>query len=471
MTEQMCCVCGKEIDGVGRRGTDGRLYCGPDCRDDLRLFDPLSGEASVFTSIPEWVSDYRTASSERRVVLDRMLNHGVLVHADGAKQSEGASITARVRLQKALLGEQYANSWEVSRRSETMERRWIIPRLWEWAICPVLYGQKGAGKTTIVIDLLASLLIPDHKFLGLYEVLPLDPDDSLEWPMIVVINTEVSRAAYEEELVRAGLDPGDPRLRVYHLRERGGPQAFDLTDLAKFEEWVAEVAYCEDCAESGEASATPTVLICDNMTTALDAAGKDTEGDAAHWYHQFRRLMAVNNIPNGLVVAHAYATVKKSISGYKSMTGNDGSWFYMRDDATDPRAAREFSSDPRLVPDPLPPAKVQLDSAGLPKAVKGKSSASEPEDEDLAVIDLSEPARKVLLPDEVREAVLAYVARCNDQGFGPSTTQVREAVPGDNRAIDAALESLLQSGDLEARKRAGRGGGFAYWLAKSAQLR
>lgn len=335
--------------------------------------------------------------------------------------------------------------------------RWVIPDLWPWGHIPLLTGQPKVGKTTMLADLTASLVIPGRRFLDHFQPAELTQDDRNRG--IWLINAETPPAALHAELRGAFRDlpealRGDvlDQLQVMHLQQQGGAATFDLTDPRLFDEWAHHLTSCWDCDRSDDW--TPSVVIVDGLTAILAAAGKGVEHYGL-WYAQFRLLMTELRVPNALVVGHSTLTGNHSMGGTEALAGPDGLWTYASDNVDNPRAARRFSVTPRLGGAVVPPLRVVRGESERLVVPTGEGPAGASAEVATPEVDQQGAAAKV--EDDVREAL----RRAGSAGLRKTeiTGSGRYAYP-----IREALARLLASGEVIERSE---GRGSRYWLAEA----
>lgn len=330
--------------------------------------------------------------------------------------------------------------------------RWLIPGLWPWGHIPLLTGQPKAGKTTAVVDLVASLLLPGERFLGHFEPASLTEDDRDRG--IVLVNAETPASALVRELnVATASDPEvRARLDVFHLEKQGGAAVFDVTDPALFDQWAHNLTWCWSCDRADDW--TPSVVIVDGLTAILAAAGKGVEHYGV-WYAKFRLLMTELQVPNALVVGHSTLTGNHSMGGTEALAGPDGLWTYSSDDVDNPRATRRFGVTPRMGGAVVPPIRVAKDEFGrlvVPHrtAATGRAPGSEGSDQASARSAADEEVREKLRP-----AWAAGLRKTEITGSGRWAYALRDA-----------LARLVDQGEVVERPEAQ---GFRYWLAEAVE--
>lgn len=238
-------------------------------------------------------------------------------------------------------------------RRPTEAQRWLIPGLWPWGTIPMLGGNPKAGKTTLVVDLVASLAVSGRRFLGSFE--PAQVTDEERERCIWLINAETPVPALEEalwpeldvEVVHESLTiRANQLVNIDHLEQLGGAQMFDLTDPEIYKLWAHRLIECEFC--DGSDDWPPAfVVIVDGLTAILQAAGKGVEA-YGEWYAAFRRLMREVDVPNALAVAHNTMSGSHLMGGVEAQAGADGLWTYSSDNPDNPRSKRRFGVVPRM---------------------------------------------------------------------------------------------------------------------------
>lgn len=339
--------------------------------------------------------------------------------------------------------------WHVSDEEAV---RWVIPGLWPWGHKPLLTGQPKAGKTSLVVELTAALLIEGHRFLGHFEPAALSQDDRRRG--IFLINAETPPPNLNHELVRKLGDDQEARicLEVLHLETMGGPATLDLTRPELYDQWAHRLTSCNKCDRSDDW--TPSVVIVDGLTAILQAADKGVE-HYGPWYAQFRQLMIELRVPNALVVGHSTLTGNHSMGGTEALAGPDGLWTYSSDNVDNPQASRWFSVMPRLGGAVVPRMRVVRDDAGrlahaggVPTAVTGPDDG-QTDDDGPDAADAESQVRSRLL-------------RAGRGGLLATQITERGRVGLERRK---ALAQMVERGDVIKRPD---GRGFRFWLADLA---
>src|SRR5690606_25714591 len=102
---------------------------------------------------------------------------------------------------------------------------------------------------------------------------------------------ETPKVDFSGELDRAGIASRDLESIFYldHLREKGGPARFDLTNPAVFDDWAEKLLDCFEC--DGTDFLTPDVVVVDGVTAIAHAVKSSPEGYYGPFFVAFRGLM------------------------------------------------------------------------------------------------------------------------------------------------------------------------------------
>ena len=402
-----------------------------------------NGETRTFHML-DWEGEWEDYP-HRRAALEEIARQGFLTDDDGMpitglteRRVRDRLLGIRTRISTSPGGGFWDSSFRPSRR-----QNWLIPGLWSSGTLPLLGGTPKSGKTTLLVELTAALVVPGYRFLDHFDPVVLTEEERQRG--VWLVNAETHPDALEDAL-RARV-PKDYRdgITVDHLEQEGGPEGFDLTDPVLYTEWLHRLVACEHCDGSDDLS--PLVVLVDGLTAILAAAGKTTAGYGL-WYAAFRRLMREAEVQSALVTGHSVMRGGHLMGGVEAQAGADGLWNYSASNPDDPKSKRWFSVVPRMGGDLLPRTRVVLNEDE--RLVLGKPKAQE-----------FEPQREPIVP--IRDRVLTYVKERNADGEGPSMRAIRASVSGRNPHVDAAVGALVAEGLIVVKAREGRGGGSSYW--------
>lgn len=293
----------------------------------------------------EWGTLTPEAAEERRAIL-----------ADGTFWRDAEQLTpAQTNYERAKILRTYDGlpSAFASRPSGAV--REYIPGLMRHGSIPSFTGPPKAGKSLVVGDLAAALVIDDYRFLDHFEPVNVTPAERAR--PVVLANAENPEADEHEALLATGLeyheepdgysfysDPHDDNgdgtmLFVVHLLGQGGAGTLDLRNPDVYDWWQFELS------DLARRFGMPLTMIVDGVTAIL---GSDTTQFGA-WNSEFRRLLRSLDIPNGLATGHNGLTTGHTMGGVESMAGQDGLWFLEAPAPfSNPNAQRTFKWTGRL---------------------------------------------------------------------------------------------------------------------------
>lgn len=405
-------------------------------RHDGHDYDPFNPLDSWDENFAEGGWSEQEAEQMRQFVVE-----GTFLMPDGSVMPEG---NAR-RLRHRILGTYN----RPPRGAHVPAVRWLIPGLWPHGHIPFLAGNPKAGKTQLMIELTAALLIPGRRFLGTFE--PAELTDEERQQVVWILNAETPADAFNEALEATGLSIDDERLHVEHLELEGGASVFDLTDRTNYERWDVHLMDCISC--QGLDFEPPMAVLVDGVTAIV---GNDVSR-YGFWYNDFRTLMRSLDVSNALVSGHATQAGGHLMGGVEAQAQADGLWSYSSASADDPMSPRYFSVRPRLGGAAVPRTRVTLEDGRLvakritPTEAKaeGAGSATAARDGDRASTD-------------ARQFVLDKLASAGVEGLRTLEITDRGALGQDRRK---ALHELQVGGAIRSRPE---GRGSRWWASTLA---
>lgn len=230
------------------------------------------------------------------------------------------------------------------------EPDWLIRGVWERGTVPQFSGPSKSGKTLVIIDMIWTILVPGHRFLGVYERGPIHPADLARG--IDYINTEVPKRKLNKYLrplrkVMVEIEDADGErrmvaarslLRVHSLRDgQGGPRAFNLFQPETFEAWRVKLLQCQECLGYDGDNTGPLVLIADNGTAVLRALQMNVQEHIGELNETFRDLATEVMADSALFVTHSDKGGTGALGGSISSAASDGEMLY-RGIRKEPRA-------------------------------------------------------------------------------------------------------------------------------------
>lgn len=281
--------------------------------------------------------------------------------------------------------------------------QYLIDRLWPVSGKIVLAAQNKAGKTTLVGNLVRSLVDGD-AFLGHFKVEQVG--------RVVLLDNELSPGMVRRWLRDQGIANTDA-VDVFAMR--GRLSSFDILDPAVRNQWAVHIGPAD-------------VLLFDPLRPALDALGLSEDKDSGRFLEALDELVALAGIGHLGVVHHMGHSNERSRGDSRIEDWPDAKWRLVRDrsDADDPEgnsAPRFFSAFGRDV--------------DQPETRLGYS----PEDRHLSVLGGS---RRTVSQDRVASSVRAFVTGAE----GCSGGEIERGVGGDTRLVRAAIKSLAEEGWL-----------------------
>ena len=392
---------------------------------------------TITHTLDEWYDLWDASSDHQREKMAEWASQAQVSLDDGARLTGAALFRMRQRLISRHVPGVLPLGSPLAKPKPP--QRSLIRGLWQWGTIPTLGGPPKVGKTTLLVNLAATLVVPGFRFLDHFDPVELTEDERASG--VWLINAETPPVALEDELKALIPEKYRSTLHVWHLETEGGAGTFDLTEPDLYDEWLLRLTNCEDCDGSDDWG--PMAVLADGMTAFLAASGKSTAAYGL-WYAQFRRLMREVGTPNAIASGHNVMRGGHLMGGVEASAPGDGLWSYDLGKG----GTRKFSVRPRLGGSAVPKMDVTMREGRLVAKVKPNQSKA---------AEVKPPSAPM------RDRALAYVTERNAEGVGPSQREVRAAVEGDNKAVDKALADLTSDGVLETKPREGRGGGLAYW--------
>lgn len=340
-----------------RRRHEGTMLC-----FDGRCYHPFDGDPKWLALNPRAAEHGGLPSLGQR----RIIEGGVYTSA-GGDRIDGR---ARQRVVDRLLGVYDSLPTIIDPTAEEHQTRAYIPGLWFFDTMPALVGPKGWGKTKLVCQFCAALIIPGRRFLGYFEPMELTHEERRRDVWLIVPETRVG--AIHDALLLAGLvftyRDGIPCyaskelglaggvLIVQHLQGRASE--FDLTDEAK------RVWWADYLVEYTNRPEPPIALVVDGITAIL----RNDTGRYGSFTSALGSLRVDAGIPNVLGVLHSPMGVRidTPMNGIESMGEWDGMWlasagaFPVR-----PSTSRTFYALPREGDPDVPERRIVMGDDGM----------------------------------------------------------------------------------------------------------
>lgn len=195
----------------------------------------------------------------------------------------------------------------------------LVDEAWQIGGNVVFSAQRKAGKTTVVHNLVRSLVDGDPF---------LDHFPMLKTRRVALLDFELSDSMAQRWLRRQNIKNAD-HLLTFHLRGRSS--SFNILDDRVRARWASRLSGYE-------------VLILDPLRPILDALGVNEWSETGPFLQAFDALKEEAGIGEGLI-AHHHGHHSERASGDSRLEGwPDAIWNLTRDDATDPRSFRYFDA-------------------------------------------------------------------------------------------------------------------------------
>ncbi|MEU8362344.1 AAA family ATPase [Nonomuraea sp. NPDC048882] len=303
-----------------------------------------------------------------------------------------------------------------------------IDRLWPKGGRVVLAAQYKAGKTTIIGNLLRSL-VDSVPFLDAFTVEPFAGK-------VVLLDDEL-----DERMIRRWIrDQGianEQAAAVVSLR--GRLSSFDLLDPETRSEWAAELR-----------AANATVVVLDCLAPILDALGLSEDKEAGRFLVAFDEFLKEAGVQEAIVVHHMGHSGERARGASRLRDWPDVEWRLVRekneDGESEPNAPRYFSAYGRDV------------------EVRESLLAYEPAGRRLELVG---GTRQDSVTDRALQAVVDHLGLAPGQSQRAVEAALKDSEHG-REAIRKALKSGVDRGVLGVSP--GRAGGSAYFVKDASKL-
>ncbi|GGS88340.1 bifunctional DNA primase/polymerase [Nonomuraea spiralis] len=301
-----------------------------------------------------------------------------------------------------------------------------IDRLWPKGGRVVLSAQYKAGKTTIIGNLMRSL-VDSQPFLDTFAVEPFAGK-------VVLLDDELDETMVRRWLRDQGIQH-TPAASVVSLR--GRLSSFDLLDPETRSEWAADLR---------QAGATVVVLDC--LAPILDSLGLSEDKEAGRFLVAFDEMLKEAGVQEAVLVHHMGHTGERARGASRLRDWPDVEWRLVRekndDGESEPNAPRYFSAFGR--------------------------------DVDIAegLLSFDPPTRRLTLAggsrkDAKHRGVSAAIVEFLTLSPGVSGRQIEDAYMAaghDQKAGRAALKALVKEGHVKTSRGPGRA--VLHWLVSDS---
>lgn len=197
--------------------------------------------------------------------------------------------------------------------------RYRIDGLWPSGGRVMLVAQKKAGKTTVIGNVLRSILDGD-EFMGRFAATPVK--------RVALIDTELNRSKLAEWLGDQEILNTD-RLETWSIRDNVG--TFNLLDDDHLAVWAEKLRGVD-------------VVILDCLRPVMDAIGLDEHREAGRILVAFDRLLGECGASEGVIVQHMGHSGERARGDSRLGDWPDASWKILMENPDDEQSARYFSA-------------------------------------------------------------------------------------------------------------------------------
>lgn len=315
------------------------------------------------------------------------------------------------------------------------EELWRIDGLWQQGQVVLLSAKYKAGKTTMVLNVVRSL-VDGKPFLGQFDATPLTGN-------LLIVNAEMTRRQFRKWLRESPIENPE-KVYAFHVRE-AGPSSGDILDPTRRDEII-------HLANEVNAQA----LILDPLNPLLSSAGveENASSEVARWFTALADVIERSCVQDVFLVHHFGHVAERGRGSSKFMDAPDALWTYTveepgkpaEDDADDLLGQIEPSAAPRYLSAmgrdvELAKSRVDFDpgTRTLTMPVRGAGP-----DNDRAASRAVQASRK---REQMRTRVLDEVRQCP----GISIKALHDVVGGRKETLTEVVNLAIENGQLNER--------------------
>jgi len=292
-------------------------------------------------------------------------------------------------------------------------RHYRVDKLWPANGRIILAAQYKAGKTTLVGNLVRSL-VDGTPFLSAFPVIPVNGN-------VALFDTEMSEDMIQSWLSAQGIENAY-KIAVFPMR--GQVSTFDITDEAYRKHWTQQLK--DDNIQT---------LILDCLGPVMGTSGLDESPnkEVGQFLLAFEQMLSEAGIAEALIVHHMGHTGERARGASRLRDWPDAEWQLIREGQEDDGTA-------------APDARRYFRAYGRDVDVKEQLLDYEPNMRWLSVGGHGD--RKQVRAHRLTDQIIAYV-KANP---GKTAKTIRESVSGRYTTIIDALRQLTEAGTLHTRE-------------------
>jgi len=317
---------------------------------------------------------------------------------------------------------------------DTEDGPWRVRELWMQGQIVMLAAKYKAGKTTMVLNVVRSL-VDGKPFLGQFDTEPLTGN-------LLIVNAEMTRRQFRRWLRDSPIENRD-KVYVLHVRE-AGTSAGDIVTPAYRELLIETLIRCDAQA-----------LVLDPLNPMLAAAGieENASSEVAAWFNALADVIKRSGVQDVLLVHHFGHVGDRGRGSSKFMDAPDALWTYTVGELPAAVAGDEDPTDDGLLAD------IAASLAAVPRYL-----AATGRDVDLAKsrVMYDDTTRLLTMPvvgssggvdtraarreqAAIRRRAVTDVIASNP---GIKITELRRRVVGKNTEINDALQEAVLLGEV-----------------------